>query len=74
VKDTVSHDGCGGLRIFDITDIANPKIRRNVQTCPVAHHTVLYDPKDPDNVYVYISGSAGVRSRPSFRLCQADAR
>lgn len=33
VKDTVSHDRLRGLRIFDITDIANPKNVGNVQTC-----------------------------------------
>ena len=59
VKDTVSNDRLRGLRIFDITDIANPKYVGNVQTCRGSHtHTVLVDPKDPDNVYVYISGSA----------------
>ncbi len=70
VKDTVSHDRLRGLRIFDITDIANPKYVGNVQTCRGSHtHTVLYDPKDPDNVYVYISGSAGVRSPSELAGC-----
>ena len=70
VKDTVSHDRLRGLRIFDITDIANPKYVGNVQTCRGSHtHTVLYDPKDPDNVYVYISGSAGVRSPTELSGC-----
>ena len=70
VKDTVSHDRLRGLRIFDITDISNPKYVANVQTCRGSHtHTVLYDPKDPDNVYVYISGSAGVRSPSELSGC-----
>ena len=70
VKDTVSHDRLRGLRIFDITDIANPKYVGNVQTCRGSHtHTVLYDPKDPENVYVYISGSAGVRSPSELPGC-----
>ena len=70
VKDTVSHDRLRGLRIFDITDIANPKYVGNVQTCRGSHtHTVLFDPKDPDNVYVYISGSAGVRSPSELAGC-----
>jgi len=30
---------------------------------------VLYDPKDPNNVYVYISGSAGVRSPSELPGC-----
>jgi hypothetical protein len=70
VKDTVSHDRLRGLRIFDISDISNPKYIANVQTCRGSHtHTVLFDPKDPDNVYVYISGSAGVRSPSELAGC-----
>src|SRR4051812_38143237 len=70
VKDTVSKDRLRGLRIFDITDINNPKNVGNVQTCRGSHtHTLLVDPKDPDNVYVYISGSAGVRSPNELAGC-----
>ncbi|MHB1225439.1 MAG: LVIVD repeat-containing protein [Gemmatimonadaceae bacterium] len=70
VKDTVSAERLRGLRIFDISDISNPKNVGNVQTCRGSHtHTVLADPKDPDNVYVYISGSAGVRSPNELAGC-----
>jgi hypothetical protein len=70
VKDTVSHDRLRGLRIFDITDISNPKYVGNVQTCRGSHtHTLLVDPNDPNNVYVYISGSAGVRSPSELPGC-----
>jgi hypothetical protein len=70
VRDTVSKDRLRGLRIFDITDIANPKNVGNVQTCRGSHtHTVLVDPKDQENVYVYISGSAGVRSPSELEGC-----
>src|SRR3954452_16392904 len=70
VKDTVSKDRLRGLRIFDITDINNPKNVGNVQTCRGSHtHTLLVDPKDPENVYVYISGSAGVRSPNELAGC-----
>ena len=62
VKETVSMDRIKGIRIFDITDIEHPKNVANVQTCRGSHtHTVLVDPKDKDNVYVYISGSSSVR-------------
>ena len=48
VKDTVSKDRLRGLRIFDITDIANPKNVGNVQTCRGSHtHTALVDPEGP---------------------------
>ena len=70
VKDTVSTDRLRGLRIFDITDIGHPKNVGNVQTCRGSHtHTVVVDPNDKDNVYVYISGSAGVRSPNELSGC-----
>ena len=74
VQDTVSKDRLRGLRIFDITDIKNPKNVGNVQTCRGSHtHTVLVDPKDTENVYVYISGSAGVRSPNELQGCVSAA-
>src|SRR5205823_10724738 len=74
VKDTVSKDRLRGLQIFDISDISNPKNVGNVQTCRGSHtHTLLVDPKDPDNVYVYISGSAGVRSPNELAGCSRAA-
>jgi len=70
VRDTVSHDRIRGIRIFDITDITNPRYIGNVQTCRGSHtHSVLVDPKDPENVYIYISGSAGVRSPNELPGC-----
>ena len=71
---TVSTVRLRGLRIFDITDITAPKYVGNVQTCRGSHtHTLLVDPKDPDNVYVYISGSAGVRPALELAGCVAVA-
>ena len=62
-RETVSRDRVRGLRIFDITDIDNPKYLTNVQTCRGSHtHTVVEDPKDKQNVYIYVSGSAPIRS------------
>jgi hypothetical protein len=73
VKETVSKDRIRGIRIFDITDIHNPKNVGNVQTCRGSHtHTLLVDPKDKDNVYVYISGSSGVRPAEELEGCVAD--
>jgi len=70
VRDTVSAIRLRGLRIFDITDIKNPRNVGNVQTCRGSHtHTVLKDPKDDENVYVYISGSAPVRSPNELPGC-----
>jgi hypothetical protein len=62
-----SPDRVKGVRIFDISDIHNPKQVADVQTCRGSHtHTLVIDPKDKDNVYIYVSGSAGVR--PSAEL------
>jgi hypothetical protein len=70
VRDTVSRERLRGLRIFDISDITNPKYIANVQTCRGSHtHTVLEDPNDRENVYVYISGSAGIRSPNELAGC-----
>jgi hypothetical protein len=70
VKDTVSKARLRGIRIFDISDIANPKYIANVQTCRGSHtHTLLVDPKDKSNVYVYVSGSASVRSPTELAGC-----
>jgi len=66
----VSADRLRGIRIFDITDIKNPKYLTNVQTCRGSHtHTVLEDPKDRDNVYIYVSGSAPVRPAEEMAGC-----
>ena len=70
IRDTVSADRIRGIRIFDISDIRNPQYIGNVQTCRGSHtHTVVNDPGDSDNVYVYISGSAGVRSPNELPGC-----
>ncbi len=61
-----------GIRIFDISDIENPEYIHNVQTCRGSHtHTVLKDPDDDDNVYVYVSGSAPVRPSEELPGCVA---
>ena len=70
VKDTVSTARIRGIRIFDISDIGHPRNITNVQTCRGSHtHTVLVDPKDPENVYVYVSGSAPARSPNELAGC-----
>jgi hypothetical protein len=70
VNDTVSSDRARGIRIYDISDIAHPKRLATVQTCRGSHtHTVLVDPKDKANVYVYVSGSAPVRSPNELPGC-----
>ncbi len=70
VADAVSQERLRGVRIFDISDIQNPVNVGNVQTCRGSHtHTILVDPDDPENVYIYISGSAGVRPAEELPGC-----
>jgi hypothetical protein len=65
-----SPDRIKGIRIFDISDITKPKQVAEVQTCRGSHtHTLVLDPKDKDNVYLYISGSAGVRPAEELAGC-----
>jgi len=70
VRDVVSKDRVRGVRIFDITNIREPKLVANVQTCRGSHtHTVLEDPKDKENVYIYVSGSSGIRPAGELAEC-----
>ena len=70
VEDSVSQERLRGLRIFDISDIAHPRNVGNVQTCRGSHtHSLLVDPKDQNNVYVYISGAAPIRSPSELPGC-----
>jgi hypothetical protein len=65
-----SPDRIKGIRIFDISDVSQPKQVAEVQTCRGSHtHTLVVDPKDKDNIYVYISGSAGVRQAEELAGC-----
>ena len=53
----------GGVRIFDISDITNPVQLPGVQTCRGSHtHTLVTDPNDSENIYIYNSGTGGVRT------------
>jgi hypothetical protein len=70
ITDTVSHERLRGIRIFDITDIAHPRYITNVQTCRGSHtHTVVTDPRDSTTIYIYVSGSAPVRSPNELAGC-----
>jgi hypothetical protein len=70
VQDTVSKERFRGVRIFDVTDVDHPKQVAAVQTCRGSHtHTLVVDPKDTKNVYIYVSGTAGVRSPNELAGC-----
>lgn len=62
-----------GVRIFDITDIKNPKQVAAVQTCRGSHtHTLVVDPNDKNNVYIYVSGTSFVRQNEELAGCSGE--
>jgi len=72
VEAEVSKERARGIRIFDIGDLKKPRSVKVVQTCRGSHtNTLVTDPNDPDNVYIYVSGSAGVRSSEELDGCSA---
>ncbi len=63
-----------GVRIFDISDLKNPKQVAAVQTCRGSHtHTLVTDPSDPNNVYLYVSGTSYVRGSDELAGCSGAA-
>jgi hypothetical protein len=74
VTDTASAERFRGVRIFDVSDVARPKQVGAVQTCRGSHtHTLVTDPKDQANVYVYVSGTSPVRPGSELAGCSAGA-
>ncbi len=68
-----SPDRFRGVRIFDISDIKNPKQVAAVQACRGSHtHTLVVDPNDKDNVYIYISGTSFVRQKEELAGCSGE--
>jgi len=62
-----------GVRIFDISDIRKPKQVAAVQTCRGSHtHTLVVDPNDKDNVYLYVSGTSFVRQNEELAGCSGE--
>jgi hypothetical protein len=70
VADVVSKDRFRGVRIFDISDVKRPRQIAAIQTCRGSHtHTLVVDPKDSANVYIYGSGTSTVRSAEELTGC-----
>lgn len=62
-----------GVRIFDISDVKNPKQVAAVQTCRGSHtHTLVLDPNDKNNVYIYVSGTSFVRQQEELAGCSGE--
>jgi hypothetical protein len=68
VVEAVSKERFRGVRIFDIKDVTKPRQVAAVQTCRGSHtHTLV--PKDKETLYVYGSGTGGVRSGEELVDC-----
>jgi hypothetical protein len=62
------------VRIFDISDIQHPKQIGGVQTCRGSHtNTLVEDPNDKANIYIYSSGNAASRSSSELAGCSETA-
>jgi hypothetical protein len=70
VQEKVSAERFRGVRIFDISDIKKPRQVAAIQTCRGSHtHTLVTDPNDKANIYVYGSGTSSVRSADELAGC-----
>jgi hypothetical protein len=70
VQGRVSPDRFRGVRIFDVSDVRRPRQLAAVQTCRGSHtHTLVVDPDDAANVYIYGSGTGSVRSAEELAGC-----
>ena len=70
VAEPVSEERFRGIRIFDISDMRLPRQVAAVQTCRGSHtHTLVTDPDDEGNIYVYGSGTSSVRPGDELEGC-----
>lgn len=68
--DSLAPNRARGVRIYDITDLNNPRRVIVAQNCRGSHtHTLVEDPKDKSVVYIYMSGSGGIRSARELAGC-----
>ena len=64
-------DHMAGVRIYDVSNPAEPRLIKNVQTCKGSHtHTVVPDPRDKGVIYLYVSGFQGARPDSELAGCK----
>ena len=64
-------DHMAGVRIYDVSDPAHPKLVKNVQTCKGSHtHTIVPSPTNKNVIYLYVSGSQGARPESELAGCK----
>jgi hypothetical protein len=70
VADSISAERMRGVRIFDLSDLSNPRQVAAIQSCRGSHtHSLVTDPNDSENVYVYIQGTGSVRPAEELAGC-----
>ena len=70
VQDTISTERFRGVRIFDISSLDQPRQVASIQTCRGSHtHTLVTKPGDTESIYVYVSGTGGVRPAAELGGC-----
>ena len=73
VPEKVSPERFRGVRIFDFSDMDNPRQVAAVQTCRGSHtHSLVSDPNDASTIYVYVSGTSSVRPEDELAGCSAN--
>ena len=74
VADSISAERMQGIRVFDISDVRNPRQVAAVQACRGSHtHSLVTDPEDPEHVYVFIQGTSRVRDAAELPGCSGAA-
>ena len=74
VAEPASSERFRGIRIFDVSDFSMPVQVGAVQTCRGSHtHTVVSDPDELGNIYVYGSGSSSVRPEDEMSECSDES-
>ena len=70
VSKEASPDRFRGIRIFDISNLSEPKQVGAVQTCRGSHtHSVVSGPDETGKIIVYNSGTQGVRDEEEMEEC-----
>ena len=73
IQEAVSAERFRGIRIFDISNLSQPRQVGAVQTCRGSHtHSVVSGPGRDGKIIVYVSGTAGVRSAKEIPSCIGD--
>ncbi|HLA64909.1 MAG TPA: hypothetical protein VK610_10810, partial [Rhodothermales bacterium] len=70
VEAPVSAERFRGVRVYDIADVEHPRQVAAVQTCRGSHtHTLVPDLDDASHVFLYVSGTSGVRPGEELAGC-----